>query len=396
MVCIIMAHLAGGALNVSGGLPLFDEGFRGAYGTVPGIIASGLQLGLPMFFVLSGYLISRPWIRAYVLDRPTPSLRRYVRLRALRIVPVFWLIGALMFIQYGTHGSLLDLTAIFGFAQIYHASNASLFIGQAWTIDVEVAFYAIIPVSAWLITLATKRAASHAGLVLAQRQRVALVVVLLAAATAVSVYIRGTTVGTLWNESLPGTFYYFAPGVALAALELELSGPLARARLRRLAPLFGLSAAAIAAGLCVAEAYDSGALIRARGAFAVAAGSGLALGALLARQLGRGDSPRWLDNRVTRWLGVRSYPCYILQSATISSAVLIVGRVGGAWTQLLAMTAFVLPATIIAGSIVHVTIERPLLLWGHARKPRTVVPRVEVAADPVMVDQRSGSELLTR
>jgi len=387
MVCIIMAHLCGGATDLAG---VFKEGFRHAYGTLPGTVASGLQLGLPMFFVLSGYLIARPWVRAYVLDRRTPSLRRYLRSRVLRIVPVFWLIGALMFIQYGDHGaSLIDLTAFFGFAQIYHQSGALEFVGQTWTIDVEVAFYAIVPVSAWLLTVATRRLSTRTRRDFTQRQRTVFVVGLLAVATVASAYIRGSTANTAWNDSLPATLYYFAPGVALAALELECTGPVARARLRRLAPVFGLSATAIAIGLAIAETHDTVALVRARGAFAVAAASGLALGALLARQLGRGDSPRWLDNRVTRWLGARSYPCYILQSATIATAASTIGRVGdGSWLQLLALTAFVLPTTIAVGGIVHVTIERPLLLWGHGQKHRTVAPPVPDAANPGPADQR--------
>jgi peptidoglycan/LPS O-acetylase OafA/YrhL len=398
MVCIIMAHLAGGALVLQG---VFSrEDFRVAYGTLPGIVASGLQLGLPMFFVLSGYLIARPWIRNYVLGRSMPSLRRYLRHRVLRIVPVFWLVGALMFLQYGTHGSsLADLATVFGFAQVYHASAASGFLGQAWTIDVEVAFYALIPVSAWLVSAATRQLGKRTGRELGRRERVALIVSLLAVAMVASAYIRGTTIGTAWNESLPATFYYFAPGVALAALELELSGPLERALLRRLAPVFGVTAGAITIGLAVAESRDTNALIRARGALAVAVGAGLALAALLARQLARGDSPRWVDNRVTRWLGARSYPCYILQSATVASAAIIIGRVGGGpWMELLALTAFVLPVTIIAGAVVHAKIERPLLAWGHGRKHRTALPRIDVAADPVLVDQRllAGSEPATR
>jgi peptidoglycan/LPS O-acetylase OafA/YrhL len=400
MVCIILAHLVGGALLIQG--VFYTDDFRAAYGTLPGILMSGLQLGLPMFFVLSGYLISRPWIRNYVLGRDTPSLRRYLRHRVLRIVPVFWLVGALMLLQYGTQGaSPLDLATLFGFVQIYHSSAvASGFLGQAWTIDVEVAFYALIPISGWLMTVATRHLARRTGHDLGRRERIALIVSLLAVATVASAYVRGTTVGTSWNESLPATFYYFAPGVALAALELELSGPMERALLRRLAPVLGLSATAVAIGLAVAESRDSLALVRARGALAVAVGSGLALGALLARQLARGDSPRWVDNRVTRWLGARSYPCYILQSATLATAVLTVGRVGGGpWMQLLAMTAFVLPATILAGAVVHARIERPLLIWAHGQRHRTAAPRVDVAADPpVLLDQRplAPSESATR
>jgi hypothetical protein len=73
----------------------------------------------------------------------------------------------------------------------------------------------------------------------------------------------------------------------------------------------------------------------------------------------------------------------------VGTAAVTFGYVGGGpWIELLALTAFVLPLTLAAGAVVHATIERPLLVWGHGRKHRTAVPRVEVAADPVLVDQR--------
>jgi hypothetical protein len=66
--------------------------------------------------------------------------------------------------------------------------------------------------------------------------------------------------------------------------------------------------------------------------------------------------------------------------------------------ELLALTAFVLPTTIIAGALVHARIERPLLVWGHGPKHRTAGPRVDIVADPVLLDQRllAPSEPATR
>jgi peptidoglycan/LPS O-acetylase OafA/YrhL len=372
MICVIGAHLAGGALEIN---HVYGQGFRAGYGRVGGVLCAGLQLGLPMFLVLSGYLISRPYIRAYVNGTRTPSLRRYLRHRVLRIVPVFWLLSAVMLAVYGTQGSSrLDLAALFGFAQIYHGSGASNFIGQAWTIDVEVAFYLMVPVSAWLIALATRRLAGRRGRGdLSPRGRVALIVGLLAVATVVSAWLRATTLGTLWTESPPATFYYFAPGIALAALELEFAPLLAGGRLPHLARAFGLGAAAITLALAAATSTDTNALLRTRGALGVALATGLATGALLARQLSRGDSPRWVDNTVTRWLGVRSYPAYIVQSATVFEAFRIVGRAGGPWTELLLLTVVGLPLTVAAGAVVHAAVERPVLAWGRGRTQRAVV-----------------------
>jgi peptidoglycan/LPS O-acetylase OafA/YrhL len=384
MVCVLFAHLAPGALVLAG---VYSLGLRATYGTFPAILMSGLQLAVPMFFVLSAYLISRPWVRAYVLGRRTPSLRAYLLHRALRIVPVFWLLSTLTLIAYGTHGSSpLDLVAVFGFGQIYHGSGAALFLGQAWTIDMEVAFYLLVPPSAWLITYATRRFAHATGHDLSQGGRIALVTSLLVAATVASAWLRGATIGSLWNASPPATFYYFGPGIALAALEIAFSGARARRRLRHVAPTFGLLSILIAIVLASAESTDTDAIIRARGAAAVALASGLALAALLARQLSRDDSPGWVDNRVTRWLGARSYPCYIIQTGTVALAVLILGRVGNPWLELLILSAFVMPLTLAGGALVHATVEAPVLAWGRTRGRKAPVAGAGVVVESGVID----------
>jgi peptidoglycan/LPS O-acetylase OafA/YrhL len=377
MVCIVLAHLAGGTLVID---HAFDRGFRAGYGPIGGVVLSGLQLALPVFFVLSAYLISRPYVRAYVLGKRTPSLRRYLRHRVLRIIPVFWLLGAVMFAVYGTqHSSALDVAAIFGFAQIYVPSGAADFIGQAWTIDVEVAFYLIVPVSAWVMVRATRRFGEwRGGREPTPRSRVLFVVGLLAAATLASAYLRATRIGSLWTASPPATFYFFAPGIALAALEIELRGALSRGRLPHLARALGISAMLVAVILAVGTSDQSNALLAARdvaSTLGVALAAGLGFAALLFRQCARGDSPRWVDNRVSRALGARSYPCYIIQSATVFEAVRIVGRVGGPWTELLVLTAVGLPLTLVAGAVVHAAVERPVLAWGRGRTHRAVVAR---------------------
>ncbi|MDQ6774693.1 MAG: acyltransferase [Actinomycetota bacterium] len=369
MTCVIVLHLAGGSLVLT---DLYSVNNFSSYGRVPGTAMYTLEFAVPMFFVLSGYLISGPWIRAYVLGRPTPSVRRYLRNRALRIVPVFWLLSAVMLAIYGTYGSSpLDVTAIFGFGQVYDKSGAQLFLGQAWSIDVEVAFYLLVPVVAILLIVATRRVSVVVGRDLSPRGRVVLVLSLVTVGAVASAWLRATHFGTLWTDAPVATLYSFAPGIALAALEIELAGPIARRRPRLLAPILGLCAVGLAVVVVVAASSDPIAMSRARGELAVVGVCGLAVAALLARQLVRGDSPRWVDNRVTRWLGARSYPCYILQSATIASSVAVIGRVSGVpWIELLALSAFVLPVTFAIGAVVHAAFERPVLAWGRGRGPR--------------------------
>src|ERR671914_1995010 len=47
-------------------------------------------LGVTAFFVLSGFLLYRPFAAATLAARPRPSLVRYARSRFLRIVPAYY------------------------------------------------------------------------------------------------------------------------------------------------------------------------------------------------------------------------------------------------------------------------------------------------------------------
>jgi peptidoglycan/LPS O-acetylase OafA/YrhL len=387
MVCVLLLHLAGGALVLTN---LYTPNSFASYGRISGAAMYELELAVPMFFVLSGYLISRPWIRAYVLGKPAPSLRRYVRNRVVRIVPVFWVLGAVMLALYGTYGSSpFDLFTIFSFAQIYHKSGAQLvLLGPAWSVDVEVAFYVIVPVAAFAFASATRRVGIHLGRDLGRRGRVALILSLVAVAAVASAWLQSKKYGTPWTFSPFATFYSFAPGIALAALEIEVTGVLGRRRPRLLAPALALCAAVLAVAMAIATVSNHRAMIQTRGELAVALACGLAVAALLTRQVVRGDSPRWVNNRATRWLGEASYPCYLVQGATFASGVTIIGRVGGGpWINLLVMGAFVLPVTVAVGSFVHVTFERPVNVWGRGRRPRVPVPAAEAPVETGRLDQ---------
>jgi peptidoglycan/LPS O-acetylase OafA/YrhL len=54
------------------------------------IFANPLNEGVTLFFVLSGFLLWRPFARAVIDARDLPSLRRYARNRLLRILPAYW------------------------------------------------------------------------------------------------------------------------------------------------------------------------------------------------------------------------------------------------------------------------------------------------------------------
>ena len=48
------------------------------------------DVGVSVFFLLSGFLLYRPFVAARLAGRPSGSLGGYVRRRALRILPAYW------------------------------------------------------------------------------------------------------------------------------------------------------------------------------------------------------------------------------------------------------------------------------------------------------------------
>ena len=112
--------------------------------------------GVPIFFAVSGFLISMSWERA-------PSLGQYARNRILRIYPALWvclLISVLIFLGAGVRPAparafLLWLLAQLTFIQFYNppflrSFGVGVLNGSLWTIAVELQFYLALPLLAFL------------------------------------------------------------------------------------------------------------------------------------------------------------------------------------------------------------------------------------------------------
>jgi peptidoglycan/LPS O-acetylase OafA/YrhL len=135
---------------------------RADLGPLSRYIFPQLPLGVTLFFVLSGFLLYRPFVAALMRDRERPSLWRYLRNRALRILPAYWFIllvvalvlqTALVYDRAGTWGpGRLDDPGILAknafFLQNYGTPwRGSFFtgIGPAWSLAIEAVFYLALP-----------------------------------------------------------------------------------------------------------------------------------------------------------------------------------------------------------------------------------------------------------
>ena len=121
------------------------------------------EVGVSLFFVLSGCLLSLPFWNSFVKSDPFPSLRFYAINRAARIVPAYWfnllfctLVAIFIFDQNINWWRLIS--GLF-FINSYHYSSffPAELNGPLWSIGLEVSCYVLLPAVLFLITKSTKR-----------------------------------------------------------------------------------------------------------------------------------------------------------------------------------------------------------------------------------------------
>ena len=116
---------------------------------LPAITRRG-DAGLSVFFFISAFLLYRPFVRAHMLERSAPALAAFARRRILRIVPAYWValtVFAILLSYREVFGS--DGLLYYGFGQIYRPGTALGGLGPAWTLCIEAALYAFLPLWAW-------------------------------------------------------------------------------------------------------------------------------------------------------------------------------------------------------------------------------------------------------
>lgn len=127
-----------------------------------GLVYSRMEIGVPIFFVLSGYLLFGPWVRAAGTGGPSPSLKRYARNRVRRILPAYLVtvLAAYAIYHFRDGGpnpghTWWGLFRNVTLTQIYTDNYAFALLHQGltqmWSLAVEVAFYVALPALAYLL-----------------------------------------------------------------------------------------------------------------------------------------------------------------------------------------------------------------------------------------------------
>lgn len=109
--------------------------------------------GVAVFFVISGFLLYRPYVVAALAGLPAPALRPFWLRRFVRIFPAYWVALLFVVVVLGqfTITSVAHGVTYFGLFHIYRGGSDLLGLSVAWTLGIEVSFYVLLPGLAWLL-----------------------------------------------------------------------------------------------------------------------------------------------------------------------------------------------------------------------------------------------------
>lgn len=121
-----------------------------SFGLLGDMLHNG-QRGVPLFFVISGFILGRPFAEHYLRGREAPKPKDYFVRRLTRLEPPYLI--ALLAVFFGLsffvgHREVLHLLASMGYAHNLFYGSPNPFYSLTWSLEVEVQFYCLIPLIA--------------------------------------------------------------------------------------------------------------------------------------------------------------------------------------------------------------------------------------------------------
>jgi peptidoglycan/LPS O-acetylase OafA/YrhL len=377
----------------------------------PQFVVAGLNLDLvlrrlgwaiDLFFLLSGFLLARPWFTAELTGARRPSLRRYFNRRLTRIVPAYYV-------------SIVVLLALFVPAQLVPAESLRGWLGASnigahlaflqnvlpvssqdfngmdgafWTLTVEMLFYLSLPFAVRLFTGRRALPTLIACLAITQLWTFLALHSLGGLTRVMTGSVAGRTsplVGVPPTEpymrqllltQFPAFLFTFALGILLARILVRH-----RAGVLRLGWITGrMAPACVVAGL-VGLAYLGHLISKAEvspagsarwGPYFGHTGASLMLALVL---LGLTFGPAWLRRPLEvlpmRFIGWISYGIYLYHLLVLNFLFSLTGLADRSpHTRFYLALAGVAAVSVLVATLSWITIERPLLMMaGRGRKP---------------------------
>lgn len=351
------------------------------YTPVIGPLVGRMDFGVTLFFLLSGFLLYRPWALSAMTNKPGPQLGLYFTRRAGRVLPAYWvmLIFTLAILPEIQPVSWELWPIHMGLLHIYIPDSSLEGLTQTWSLATEVAFYLLLPLLAWWAGSRHRGDPQRS----ARHQFTVLVVLAFIAWVFTIVRVTGALGDTFFSGYwLPGFLDWFALGMAAAIISARLSlgePPRWMVTVRSLArdtpTCLGIAAALyviVATPLGGPLAFEFAAPFE---TFAKHALYGIiAAFLLLPGFLGRSDRGSWwarlLQHPVVVYLGTISYGIFLWHLVLLRLIIDVFDIpvfAGGFWPLLTGTLA----VSVIAATASWYAIERPIQRLTHGGRLRS-------------------------
>jgi peptidoglycan/LPS O-acetylase OafA/YrhL len=333
-----------------------------------------MDIGVSIFFLISGFLLYRPFVKAHLGGRPAPTTLLFWRRRVLRIVPAYWVALAVIAFVLGlkTLSGFGDIAVYFGFLQIYDPDRVLGGLSQAWSLCTELSFYAFIPAYALLVRRVGR--GGSAGV----RVEVVGVAVLYVVSVLFRAAILALDASPVAFNWLPAWFDLFALGMvlAIASVWTEEHG-----RSSALVAWIGDHPGTcwLAAAVCFwavstqlglpRELFQPTSVVQRFGRqFLYGAVAWFLLLPAIFGPQDRGWVRRLLRSRPFATVGLVSYGIYLWHIAVIDKTLGWAGQRAGSADLLLLLAAGLAGSFVVAG-VSYIVVERPALRLKNPRAP---------------------------
>jgi len=349
------------------------------HGNLQAAIARLGGQGVGIFFVISGFLLYRPFADAAFRCAPSPSLRPFWLRRFVRIFPAYWiaLTAYVYFFGFFSIHGFANFVTYYGLLQNYRGGYALFGLGIAWTLVIEVSFYLALPL---INQIARAAAGNRAAADRVYRVQMGLIVSLCAiglAVRALNIWVVNTSRRGAWfplhasGYSLLAYLDWFAIGMAFAVLTVS---PPTRRRLPRVASALGRHALAcwlVALGVFAVQArllqtisLGPNRLVNFALPFLIGV---TALFIVLPAVFGDQDQSvirRFLQSKSIVYLGGISYGIYLWHFIIVAQSGLWVAN-GTLPDVFIVRFVAVFTITVAVASASYYVLERPLIAWSH-------------------------------
>ena len=337
-----------------------------------------LNIGVTIFFLISGFLLYRPFIANRAGGGPAPAVDIYAKRRFLRIFPAYWLVLAVLTVLPGVtgiaggswlaHVTLLQTLPGLGADSSCVTAISDCGLAQTWSLVVEVSFYAALPL---YVLLAGRLAAGRTP-----RQWVPVELGLLAVLSTISLVLHFALFpdgSSIVGATALGFGLWFALGMGLAVISVGERGGVVPveallAGVRR-HPTALWVAAALLYLILIAVVPATPFLLATSDQLLVHLGFA-AIALLLMLPAVFGDGVQGLPQRILRlplvaWLGLISYGIFLWHYVF----AIELGSPGEGYSWLLLLTV-TLAGTIPIAAASYYLLERPLLRFKYRRGDR--------------------------